>query len=69
MGKPSPQVPLHVIDEDGNESAQDAEGDIALQVDLSEQSNFFGVFDGYATDPLSLSVQQLMSILIPTPGI
>lgn len=46
MGKPSPGVPLHVVDEDGNESAQDVEGDIALQVDLSEKSNFFGIFDG-----------------------
>ncbi|KAK3695945.1 hypothetical protein LTR37_018240 [Vermiconidia calcicola] len=47
MGKPSPGVPLHVVDDAGNECAQDVEGDIALKVDLSESSNFFGVFDGY----------------------
>ena len=47
MGKPSPGVPLHVIDHDGNECAQDVEGDIALQVDLSESSSYFGMFDGY----------------------
>ncbi len=46
MGTPSPGVPLHVIDADGNECEQDVEGDIALQVDLSESSNFFGIFDG-----------------------
>jgi acyl-coenzyme A synthetase/AMP-(fatty) acid ligase len=47
MGRPSPCVPLHVIDEHGSEAAQDTEGDIALKVDLSENSNFFGIFDGY----------------------
>ena len=36
-----------VIDEDGKESKQDAEGNIALKVDLSEKSNYFGIFDGY----------------------
>lgn len=46
MGKPSPGVPLHVIDADGSECPTDVEGDIALRVDLSEQSNFFGVYDG-----------------------
>ena len=46
MGKPSPGVPLHVVDQEGNEAAQDTEGDIAIKVDLSETSNFFGVFDG-----------------------
>lgn len=47
MGKPSPGVPLHVVDEDGKESKDDDEGDIALLVDLTEKSNFFGFFDGY----------------------
>ncbi|TKA71508.1 hypothetical protein B0A55_06476 [Friedmanniomyces simplex] len=47
MGKPSPGVPLSVIDEHGQETHDDAEGDIALRVDLSETSNSFGVFDGY----------------------
>lgn len=47
MGKPSPGVPLHVVDDDGKECDNDVEGDIALQVDLSEQSSFFGIYDGY----------------------
>ena len=47
MGKPSPGVPLFVIDEDGKQSKPEEEGNIALKVDLSERSNFFGVFDGY----------------------
>lgn len=47
MGKPSPGVPLHVVDENGRESADDTEGDIALKIDLSESSSFFGVYDGY----------------------
>ncbi|KAK3664175.1 hypothetical protein LTR22_004873 [Elasticomyces elasticus] len=50
MGKPSPGVPLFVITEDGKEAPDDEEGDIALRVDLSETSNFFGVFDGYLAD-------------------
>lgn len=47
MGKPSPGVPLYVIDENGKECRPDAEGDIALEVDLFEKSNYFGIFDGY----------------------
>lgn len=50
MGKPSPGTPLYVIDDDGNVTAEDAEGDIAVKVDLTEKSNFFGVFDGYLGD-------------------
>lgn len=50
MGKPSPGVPLHVIDANGHECPQDVEGDIALEVDLSESSNYFGVFDGYLSE-------------------
>ena len=47
MGKPSPGVPLYVVDEDGKEAKADAEGDIALQVDISDKSGYFGIFDGY----------------------
>lgn len=50
MGRPSPGVPLHVIDENGDPTANGAEGDIALKLDLAEKSNFFGVFDGYLED-------------------
>ena len=50
MGKPSPGVPLHVIDSDGIDCSQDVEGDIALEVDLDEASDYFGVFDGYLDD-------------------
>lgn len=50
MGKPSPGTPLHVIDDKGDETAVDAEGDIAVKVDLTEQSNFFGIFEGYLED-------------------
>ncbi|KAK4895587.1 hypothetical protein LTR27_006370 [Elasticomyces elasticus] len=50
MGKPSPGVPLFVISEAGEEAPDDEEGDIALRVNLSESSNFFGVFDGYVAD-------------------
>ena len=54
MGKPSPGVPLFVVGEDGNETKNDDEGDISLRVDLSETSNFFGVFDGYLGEDGSL---------------
>ena len=48
MGRPSPGVPLCVVDEDGKESPEGVEGDIALKVDLSASGDgFFGVFDGY----------------------
>lgn len=50
MGKPAPGTPLHVIDDNGEETADDLEGDIAIKVDLTEQSNFFGVFEGYLED-------------------
>lgn len=50
MGKPIPGVPLQIIDAEGDEAADDAEGDIALV--LSDNSSeaedgFFGIFDGY----------------------
>ncbi|PPJ60062.1 hypothetical protein CBER1_07572 [Cercospora berteroae] len=47
MGKPSPGTPLYVVNDDGKVAADDEEGDIAVKVDLTESSNFFGVFDGY----------------------
>lgn len=47
MGRPSPGVPLKVVDEEGQECAEGIEGDIALEVDLSGKGGFFGVFDGY----------------------
>jgi medium-chain acyl-CoA synthetase len=48
MGRPSPGVPLCVVDENGKESPEGIEGDIALKVDVSADSKgFFGVFDGY----------------------
>lgn len=50
MGRPSPGVPLYVVSEDGKECREGVEGDIAVAVDLSEGSNFFGVFDGYLGD-------------------
>ncbi|KAM0704097.1 hypothetical protein Q7P35_008329 [Cladosporium inversicolor] len=47
MGRPSPGVPLCVVDEDGKECGEGDEGDIALRVDLTGEGGFFGVFDGY----------------------
>ena len=45
MGKPVPEVPLVVLDENLRETKTDAEGDIALI--LSANPDFFGFFDGY----------------------
>lgn len=47
MGRPSPGVPLFVVDEDGKECPEGEEGDIALRVDDAGTEDFFGVFDGY----------------------
>lgn len=50
MGKPLPGVPLHIIDSEGNDAADNTEGDIALLLadgSGSESGPFFGVFDGY----------------------
>jgi acyl-coenzyme A synthetase/AMP-(fatty) acid ligase len=44
MGKPSPGVPLFVIDADGKECPPGVEGDIAI---LRSSDSFFGIFDGY----------------------
>lgn len=46
MGKPIPGVPLFVIDENGEETQIDKEGDIAIQVQDKETA-FFGIFTGY----------------------
>ena len=48
MGKPIPQVPLVVIGENGRETPDDKEGDIAVVVEGEGQGmDFFGFFDGY----------------------
>lgn len=44
MGKPSPGVPLFVIDGEGRECEVGVEGDIAI---LRENNDFFGIFEGY----------------------
>lgn len=46
MGRPSPGVPLSVVDERGGECGKDVEGDVALLV-AGGEDGFFGVFDGY----------------------
>lgn len=49
MGKPVPGVPLTVIDEDGNVTADGVEGDIAItfSASSSDENAFFGIFEGY----------------------
>lgn len=47
MGRAAPGVPLHVIDEAGTICPADVEGDIAIKIDTSGSSQFFGIFDGY----------------------
>lgn len=47
MGKPTPGVPLHVIDPDGADCQENVEGDIAILVGANDGSHFFGIFDGY----------------------
>src|SRR3954468_9642567 len=44
MGKPSPGVSLHVIDNDGKACKPGVEGDIAI---LRAKDDFFGICDGY----------------------
>ncbi|KAG0647740.1 ribosomal protein [Hyphodiscus hymeniophilus] len=44
MGKPSPGVPLYVIDGEGGECGVGVEGDIAISRD---RKDFFGIFEGY----------------------
>lgn len=48
MGKPIPGVPLKVIDDQGRETDDGVEGDIAIEVSgHSRQDRFFGIFEGY----------------------
>jgi medium-chain acyl-CoA synthetase len=49
MGKPLPNVPLTIIDNDGNDAAVDVEGDIAIAVPplSGESKQFIGLFEGY----------------------
>jgi AMP-binding enzyme len=44
MGRPSPGVPLFIIDTVGRECEVGVEGDIAI---LIENNDFFGIFEGY----------------------
>lgn len=49
MGRPSPGVPLHVINDQGGECPVGEEGDIAVAVKAENAGpgDFFGIFDGY----------------------
>lgn len=49
MGRPSPGVPLEVIDDNGKECPVGVEGDIALEVipESPGTDDFFGIYDGY----------------------
>jgi len=49
MGKPSPGVPLAVVDAQGREAEVGQEGDIGVLINTSTRQNndFFGLFDGY----------------------
>jgi medium-chain acyl-CoA synthetase len=49
MGKPLPNVPLTVIDNDGIDAGVDVEGDIAIRVPAtqSDPNHFMGLFEGY----------------------
>lgn len=56
MGKPAPNVPLHVINSDGADALVGEEGDIAVLIDgTAGQDDFFGLFDGYVNDDKSLT--------------
>ena len=44
MGKPSPGVPLHIVDANGKDCEVGVEGDIAI---LRAETDFFGIFEGY----------------------
>lgn len=53
MGRPLPGVPLTIITGDGVETANDVEGDIAIEVDppgANLSDTFFGIFAGYIRD-------------------
>lgn len=47
MGRPSPGVPLSVVDTEGNESKPGVEGDIGILLDGAGNDKFFGLFEGY----------------------
>jgi acyl-coenzyme A synthetase/AMP-(fatty) acid ligase len=47
MGKPIPGVPLVVLDAQGNITKNGEEGDIAIEMDTTADSDFFGMFEGY----------------------
>lgn len=49
MGKPTPGVPLAVVNSDGEECESGVEGDIGILINSnkSQESDFFGIFDGY----------------------
>jgi medium-chain acyl-CoA synthetase len=56
MGKPSPNVPLTVINAYGQEAYTGEEGDIALHISGADRpDSFFGIFDGYINDDGSLT--------------
>ena len=59
MGKPAPNVPLHIINSDGVDALVGEEGDIAVLIDgTTGQDDFFGLFDGYINDDKSLTRQE-----------
>lgn len=48
MGRPSPGVPLSIIDANGQVVGDGEEGDISLLIGDSDRPDaFFGIFDGY----------------------
>lgn len=48
MGKPSPGVPLSLVDDEGREVLPNEEGNIALLAETGNASlDFFGIFEGY----------------------
>ena len=61
MGKPLPGVPLMIIDEEGNETEVDKEGDIAVEIDppgKNDEEGFFGIFEGYVVDMEALKLDR-----------
>ena len=49
MGKPSPGVPLAIIDAEGNETPAETEGEVGIEIKERNPgaNDFFGLFDGY----------------------
>lgn len=60
MGKPIPGVPLKIIGSNGEEVANDEEGDIAIEVKqlIKGEKGFFGFFEGYVKDMKTLQLDQ-----------